>query len=76
VDAIKKNIGRVIAIATGEEDESIRSGAKENPLLSKITNAQAAEIIDIICRENYMVAGKKFKSLIAEMKQTFLSKTP
>jgi len=76
VQTIKDNIGRVIAIATGDEDESIRSGASQNPMMGKITNAQAVDIADIIFRENYLVPGGKFKGLVKEIKLMFSSKKP
>lgn len=76
VQAIKDNIGRVLAIATGDEDEAIRSGSSPNPMMGKITNTQAVDIADIIFRENYLVPGGKFKGLVEEIKQTFLSKKP
>jgi len=63
-DVVKKNLGILLALATCEEDEDVRSGAKQNPLLNKITNLQAIDIGEIVYKQNYGDALGKIKSLI------------
>lgn len=65
-DFIKKNIGILIALSTGEEDEDILSGAKANPILKELTNLQTIEIGDIIYKQNYGEALGKLKSLVPQ----------
>lgn len=61
---IAGELGRMLALATGEEDPEILSGIKENPLLEELTSSQLMEVAEIVYSQNFAVTGKKLEALV------------
>lgn len=70
---IAGELGRMLALATGEEDAGVLAGTTENPLLEEMTVAQTLEAAEIVFRQNFSVTGKKFETLVPGLQKLLMS---
>lgn len=70
---IGSELGRILALAIGEEDVTILSGAKEYPLLDEMTMEQLMNAAELIYKQNFEVVGKKFVTLLPKFQSLLTS---